>query len=102
MLCRGRVLFFGIWAMLAPAADNALAPLTVCEVLKDAATNDGKAVPVLGRFSFRRDGRTLNEDSCGPTADASGTPPPSSIRLLDDSKSGPKPPEVYALDATAV
>jgi hypothetical protein len=38
------------------AADNALQPLTVCEVLQDLPANDGKVLAVLGRFSFRRAG----------------------------------------------
>jgi hypothetical protein len=99
---RGRVLVIGIWAMLATAADTALEPLTVCEVLKDVSAHDGKTLAVLGRFSFRRDGRTLNEESCGPTPEAAGPPPPNLIRLTDDSRNGPKPPDIYALDASAV
>src|SRR5262249_26545345 len=102
MLLRGKVLVIGIWAMLATAADNALEPLTVCEVLKDIPTHDGKTVAVLGRFSFRREGRTLNEESCGTNADPGGPPPPNAVRLTDDSKSGPKPPDVFALDASAL
>jgi hypothetical protein len=88
--------------MLAAAADNALEPLTVCEVLKDIPTHDGKAVAVLGRFSFRRDGRTLNEESCGAGPESGAPPAPNSIRLADDVKAGPKPPEVFALDAAAL
>jgi hypothetical protein len=87
--------------MLATAADTALEPLTVCEVLKDVSTHDGKAVAVLGRFSFRREGRTLNEESCG-NPEPGGPPLPNAIRLTDDSKSGPKPPDVYALDSSAL
>ena len=102
MLFWGRVLVIGIFAMLATAADNALAPLTVCEVLKDIPTQDGKVVAVLGRFSFRRDGRTLNEESCGTNPEAGAPPPANSIRLTDDTKTGPKPPDVFALDATAL
>jgi hypothetical protein len=99
---RGRVLVIGIWAMLATAADTALEPLTVCEVLKDVPTVDGKSLAVLGRFSFRRDGRTLNEESCGTNPEPGAPPPPNAIRLTDDTKNGPKPPEVFALDAGAV
>jgi hypothetical protein len=102
MLFRGKVLVIGIWATLATAADTALEPLTVCEVLKDLSTHDGKAVAVLGRFSFRREGRTLNEESCGTNPEPGGPAPPNAIRLTDDPKTGPKPPEVYALDGPAV
>jgi hypothetical protein len=102
MLCRGRVLVIALWGFAAAAADNALVPLTVCEVLKDLPAEDGKVVPVLGRFSFRRDGRSINEESCGPKNAAAETDPPNTIRLTDDSKTGPKPPEVFALDGAAV
>lgn len=88
--------------MLATAADTALEPLTVCEVLRDVPTQDGKAVAVLGRFSFRREGRTLNEESCGTSPESGGAPLPSVIRLTDDSKAGPKPPDVYAIDSAAL
>jgi hypothetical protein len=88
--------------MSAPAADNTLQPLTVCEVLKDLPANDGKILAVLGRFSFRRDGRSINQETCGPKPAAGETAPPNSIRLTDDAKSGPKPPEVFALDAATL
>jgi hypothetical protein len=88
--------------MLAAAADNAVEPLTVCEVLKDIPAYDGKAVAVLGRFSFRRDGRTLNEETCGAAPESGAPTVPNSIRLADDVKTAPKPPEVFALDAAAL
>jgi len=59
-------------------------------------------VAVVGRFSFRRDGRTLNEDSCGTNAGPGEATPPNAIHLIDDAKSGPKPPEVFALDGAAL
>jgi hypothetical protein len=63
MLCRGRFVVIALWAFAATAADNALVPLTVCEVFKDLPAEDGKVVAVLGRVSFRRDGRTIKEES---------------------------------------
>src|SRR5690242_18592770 len=102
MRIRGRVLAIALWAIAAPSADNALQPLTVCEVLHDLPTHGGKVLAVLGRFSFRRDGRTINQESCGAKPAPGEAALPNSIRLLDDSKSGPKPPEVFALDAVAV
>jgi hypothetical protein len=102
MLNRGRVLAFALWAIAAPAADNALQPLTVCEVLEDLPAHDGKPVAVLGRFSFRRDGRSINQETCGDKP-APGEPPlPHSLSLADDAKTGPKPPEVFALDGATL
>lgn len=112
MLTRGRVLAVALRAIAAlttafcltgaPAGDSALQPLTVCEVLKDLPANDGKVIPVLGRYSFRRDGRSINEEACGPKPAAGEPELPNSIRLTDDAKSGPKPPDVFALDGTVV
>lgn len=102
MLIRGRVLAIAFWAIGARAADTALQPITVCEVLKDLPSYDGKVVAVLGRFSFRRDGRSINQEACGSKPAAGEPAPPTSIRMTDDSKAGPKPPEVFALDAAAV
>jgi hypothetical protein len=102
MLCRGRFSIIAFWTFTALAADNALVPVTVCEVLKDLPAQDGKVVAVLGRFSFRRDGRTINEETCDPKPSSGEPAPPNFIRLIDDSKSGPKPPEVFALDGPAV
>jgi hypothetical protein len=102
MLRRGKVLVVAICAFAATAADSALEPLTVCEVFKDLPAEEGKAVAVLGRFSFRRDGRTINEEACGPKPAQGETAAPNTIRLIDDAKSGPKPPEIFALDGAAV
>src|SRR5579862_3492766 len=80
--------------LAAPAADHPIEPVTVCEALRDLPAHEGKPVALLGRFSFRRDGRTLNEESCAekpPAGDAA--PEPHSVRLVDDVKQGPKPPE---------
>ena len=40
---------------LIEAAEPALQPVTVCEVLQDLSAYDGKVVAVVGRFSFRHD-----------------------------------------------
>jgi hypothetical protein len=70
-----------------------LAPLTVCEVLADLPAHDGKNYAVLGRYSYRRDGRWIGEDACG---NASG-----SLVLSEDS-SAPRPPGEFDLDATVL
>ena len=46
------------------AADPPIPTVTVCEVLADLPAHEGKDVAVLGRFSFRRDGRWIGEQSC--------------------------------------
>src|ERR1039457_4321163 len=62
-------------AAFAIAADPPIPPLTVCEVLADLPAHEGKDLAVLGRFSFRHDGRRIGEQSCEP-APAPPRPPP--------------------------
>ena len=70
-----------------------LAPLTVCEILADLPAHDGKNYAVLGRYSFRRDGRWIGEDACGNAA----------VNLtLSEDASAPKPPGEFGLDAAVL
>lgn len=81
------------------AAAEPLIPLTVCEVLHDLAAVDGKTVVVLGRYSFRQNGRWMGEQACEAAA-APGAAP--QLWLAEDAKSGPKPPEDFELDAVVL
>jgi hypothetical protein len=78
-------------------ADAPLVPLTVCEVVRDLAAQEGKAFAILGRYSFRASGRSLGEQACDPAA---AIPP--QLRLVEDGQDGPKLPESYELDAAEV
>jgi hypothetical protein len=69
------------------AADPPLVPLTVCEVLHDLPSYEGKGVAVVARYSFRESG-------------PGGTPP--LLWLVEDSGDGPKPPGDFELDAVAL
>ena len=71
-----------------------LAPLTVCDVVRDLAAQEGKALAVLGRYSFRSSGRSLEEQACDPAAAILPQ-----LRLVEDRTDGPKPPDSYELDA---
>jgi hypothetical protein len=79
-------------ALLVTASDAppAITPLTVCEILADLPAHDGKNVAVLGRYSFRRDGRWMGEESCG-----SGP----GMVLLNEDSTAPRPPGNFELDA---
>ena len=74
-----------------------VAPVTVCEILGDLAAHDGKEVAVLGRYSFRKDGRWIAEQACGPSATA-----PPILWLTEDSASAPRPPGNFELDAATL
>src|SRR3954453_9772507 len=76
------------------AADPPIPTETVCEVLADLPALEGKEVAVLGRFSFRRDGRWIGEQSCGDTSAAAPM-----LWLTEDSDSGPKPPANFEFDS---
>ena len=76
------------------AADPPIQTVTVCEVLADLPAHEGKEVAVLGRFSFRRDGRWIGEQSCEAAA---GVPP--MLWLTEDLAVGPKPPANFEFDS---
>src|ERR1039458_7384270 len=74
-------------AAFAIAADPPIPPLTVCEVLADLPAHEGKDLAVLGRFSFRRDGRWIGEQSCEPA-----TTVPPRFRVMRAPLRWPQPP----------
>ena len=76
------------------AADPPIPTMTVCEVLADLPAHEGKDVAVLGRFSFRRDGRWIGEQNCEA---ANGAPPV--LWLTEDLATGPKPPGNFEFDS---
>ena len=84
-------------AAFAVAADPPIPPLTVCEVLSDLAAHEGKEVAVLGRYSFRHDGRWIGEQSCEPATTA-----PPVLWLTEDEFDGPKPPANFEFDAAVL
>jgi hypothetical protein len=84
-------------ATFAIAADPPIPPVTVCEIVADLPGHEGKDVAVLGRYSFRRDGRWIAEQSCDP---ASTVPPV--LWLTEDAIAGPKPPANLEFDAAVL
>lgn len=70
-----------------------LKPTRVCEAISEVEAG-GKAVAVIGRFSFREYGRFLSEASCG---EDEGT---SSLQVIYDDNSGIKTPDEFVLDRT--
>ena len=88
-----RWLYVGAALLCAKAADAPLIPVSVCEVVRDLASEDGKSAAVLGRYSFRANGRWIAEQACSPATDALPE-----LRLLEDLKDGPKPPGNFEID----
>jgi hypothetical protein len=77
-------------------ADGTLVPLSVCEIVHDLPALDGKVVAAIGRYSFRSDGRSMNEQTC----ETAGEQP--ELWLIEDVKDGPRPPEHLNLDSVAL
>jgi hypothetical protein len=95
-----RLVYFLVAAFVcasAPAEDAAIVPFTVCEILRDLPSFDGKAVAALGRYSYRHDGSWLSEQAC----DAPAAAPPA-LWLAEDLTDGPRPPENFQLDGAAI
>jgi hypothetical protein len=89
-----RVAFMTVlaWAGVLPA-QAPLVPVTVCEVVVDLPSHQGKNYAVVGRYSFReKGGRTLNEQACA----APGGGPLQ--LLLVETATGPKPPDSFEID----
>jgi hypothetical protein len=83
------------------AAEPPLPVVRVCEILRDVPSYDGKVVAVVGRFSFREEGRFLTEKTCDSTKNE-GQPGRATILVLYDSKSAPKPPHDLYFDRSLV
>jgi hypothetical protein len=78
-------------------ADAPLVPMTVCEILHDLPAQNGKAVVVIARYSFRQSGRWIGEEACDPAPVA-----PPLLWLTEDATGAPKPPEDFELDAAVL
>jgi hypothetical protein len=82
---------------LAAPAGTPVAPLTVCQVIRDLPALQGKDVAVVGRYTFRATGRWIGEQACDP---ASALLP--QLWLEEDANTGPKPEGPMELDAAAL
>jgi hypothetical protein len=91
----------GLLVCAAARAQDRLVPLTVCEIVHDLSASQGKSVAVLGRYSFREFGSWVGEQTCEPAEPAAGAAPPQ-LWLVEDPVGGPRPPEHFEMDATAV
>lgn len=93
------ILFLALLTIrLLPAAEPPLQPVTVCEALENLAAYDGKAVALVGRFSFRQSGRWLGEQQCPHPFVTGGHQWPNAFWIAFDPAGAPQPPTVLALD----
>jgi hypothetical protein len=78
----------------------ALKPMTVCEILEDLKQFEGQPVAILGRYSFRSEGRWMSEDDC-KSSDAH----PSEhalIWLAYEPQSAPRMASGFQMDGAAI
>lgn len=90
------------WCAILRAAEKPLEPVTVCEVLKDLNSYSGKVVMVVGRFSFRKNGRWLSEETCEPNPAKTDTPESSELWLAYEPKIAPRLSPVFEIDGAVL
>jgi hypothetical protein len=81
----------------AKPADAPLEPVSVCELLRDLPSHEGKDVAVFGRYSYRTNGRWIGEQACAPAVEG-----PAQFWLLEDPDRSPRPPQDFEIDGAAV
>jgi hypothetical protein len=88
-------------AVAAHAEDGSITPVRVCDVLRDVGAYEGKVVAIVGRYSFRSNGRFLSEESC-EEAQASDGHRPQVLHIAFDGKLAPKTPDRLQIDSGLV
>ena len=83
-------------AAAAWCADTTLVPMTVCEIARNLPANEGKIIAVLGRYSFRSNGRWVAEDACAKGEAGA------EFWMIEDFKDAPKPPDQLILDSASL
>jgi hypothetical protein len=71
----------------------------VCDVIRDLASYAGKVVAIVGRFSYREEGRFMSEEACEGLK--TGDPASSKVPVFFDIKAAPKP-ESSSIDRSLV
>ena len=83
------------------APEAPLPVVRVCDILRDLPSYHGKNVAIVGRFSYRDEGRFVSEKTCDSIKSEARTDP-AAILVLYDSKSAPKPPHDLYFDRNLV
>ncbi len=76
--------------------------LRPCDVLSDLRSYHGKSVAIVGRYSFRQNGRFFSEAACEHELKSGDFQWPASLQIVFDDRSAPKPPEHLELDSGSV
>ncbi len=84
------------------AEEPAVQPVRVCDIVQDPAAFGGRVVAVVGRYSFRQNGRFLSEQSCGSGGPSGQSGRSSMLPVRFDQKAAPKTPEHLEIGAKVV
>ncbi len=85
-------------ALALRAAEPSVRPATVCEIAAALKTYEGQAVAVVGRYSFRTTGRSIEEDNC----DYAHQTVPAVLKLVLDHTNAPRLPAAFAVEAPSL
>jgi len=87
------VVRFALAALLGSAAlspaDRDIAPMSVCDLVRDLPSRDGQTVALVGRYSYRSTGRWVAEQGC------QGTSGPPALWVVENPSEAPKAPDVF-------
>jgi len=83
------------------AAEDSLPVVRVCDVLRDLPSYYGKVAAVVGRFSYREEGKFLSEKTCD-SMKSEGHADPAAILVVYDAKSAPKPARDLYFDRSLI
>ena len=97
----GLALLASLSLSAARAAEPTIKLMRVCDVLRDIAAYSGKPVAIVGRYSYRQNGRFFSEAGCEHELKTGDFVWPSTLRIVFDQKSGPKPPENTQIDGAS-
>ena len=99
MICVLASAFF--WNTVLVAAQAPVQVVRVCDVIRDLPVYAGKVVAIVGRFSYREEGRFISEETCEGLKPG-GLPTFNTIPVFFDAKAAPKPPQGLSIDRNLV
>ena len=92
----------GVAALLGIAAlrpaDRDILPISVCDLMRELPSRDGQTVALVGRYSYRSNGRWVAQQGC-PVPPGDPAPPPA-LWVVENPGEAPKAPDVFEFVAT--
>ena len=85
------------WNPALVAAEASEPVVRVCDVIRNLPLYVGKVVAIVGRFSYREEGRFLSEEMCEGLKSGE-LESSNAIPVFFDTKAAPKPPQGLSID----